>query len=362
MNRQPQEDNIEADAPMMTAVAHDLEERLRTLDLQLSSEGPTITAAVTEATHLPCNDGKEEDPEKSLRSNCSSYLSSSSSCSILMSEHHQRHLQPKIDTHQKHGRAVHFSEPLHLIAAHIPTIDDIPTLERHDIWWRERDFYAFRMAAKTVSYDLQLLDKNAVERHLERGGYSKANLLALTVVDELALEDLLKTGIRQQSLTTHVQRLVEWTHKGRGLEHWTSRKHHLFRREAMHESRNIVLSLTRDQEAPQEVVKQYQEHSRASRILARLMAEADAITAQQVHAEEVVGVTATATAATAIKPAVAASTVGASFPTALATMQRRTSPSSSLLSSSSTRQPSVASRNRRTYLDRKLPLQHRGIA
>lgn len=349
MNRQLRDNDNDDDLEADTSMTNDVQERMGALDLQLERV-PSPLATSINIAHYPCHDDDEEE-----RNLCQSPKLNCDSCSIQSDiQKHQR--QPK--SVGKKQFSVRFSEPLYSIAELIPMIDDIPRKERHDIWWTARDFHTFRMAAKKVSYDLQRLDKNTIERHLETGGYSKANLLATTtVVDELALEDFLTTGILQ-SMPFHVERLVGWTHRsqGRGLEHWTSRIHHLYRREAIHESRNIILSLTSDQETPQEVVKQYQEQSRAARILARLIAEADAITAQQVHAEEGVDVN---VVNKPIGGAVAAETMASVA--AASTTQRQTSPTSSLLSSSSGRS-SIASRTRRSSLDRKLPVQHRGIA
>jgi hypothetical protein len=194
---------------------------------------------------------------------------------------------------KKGCRRLQFADPLHVVA-YIPAIEDLTRTERHAVWWRQKDFGGFRQAAKVVAYQARHTCKR-----LETAGYPLA--VSWQTQDDLR----------------HVpSELAEWSAgAARGLEHWTSRTHYELRRKAIDNAKKQVLQ----QKASAE---ECQDATRASRVLARFLGEADAVCAAQSH-ERI--------------------------------QQQCKQPNSTTTSSSPERKVKY-------YQERKLPAQHRGIA
>ena len=174
-------------------------------------------------------------------------------------------------------KGVHFAAKESSIVGHVQTRDEISPRQKYYCWWRPKDFEGFRLAAKEIALSTRLEGRKAMLAVDE--GYTKANYLACTWEEE-EVHDNLQT----HKILHHADSLRRWSDRQytcRGLEHWTSKKHWEARVEVMGDAREIVVELSRYNETPQEIAKQYQDFSRSARILARFKGHADSEAAKQ---------------------------------------------------------------------------------
>lgn len=163
------------------------------------------------------------------------------------------------------------------IVHHIPSYSEVET-----IWWTKEDFQDFKNQSKLLSYETRLEGDKAT------GGlsdaYNHARFLSLTLEND-HVESYSKDVNRYAKL------LFSWSARKetcRGLEHWTSRLYWASRNEQLDEARSIIKLTKECNDTPEELAKQYQEYTRPSRIMARMLGEADAYAALQEHEEDAV--------------------------------------------------------------------------
>jgi hypothetical protein len=151
---------------------------------------------------------------------------------------------------------------------YVPMLDEISKLEHDECWWNPKDMQAFRFSAKHSSHEAKLEGRGAAQA--VNDGYKTAAHLACSLQ-----EHEMEQALAEHKVVELTAGLKIWACRPftcRGLEHWTSKKFFEDRLAAMDESHNLVLHTAN---SPDEISKQYQDSTRAARILARLRGHAD---------------------------------------------------------------------------------------
>lgn len=158
--------------------------------------------------------------------------------------------------------------------------------DRASIWYTREERKTMRRAARRASLDAVT---TCPQRETEVfQAYEQARNLA-DVMDELDMEKLIATSsaLAEYSAGTPTRRDDEYGETCRGLEDWMSKKHRRAREHDAKTSRMLVVELSklikkRSRPFDDEFVAyEYQDAARASAVMARLLAEADAIAASK---------------------------------------------------------------------------------
>jgi len=182
----------------------------------------------------------------------------------------EEHSLESISTQPPTKRRIRFCQELHRVVCEVPARCDVPDEEKKETWWLAKEYHGIRLAAKLVTREVRMNEKELVQRIDE--AFSNALHLSCTLGDE-------DFKVTVNDPTAYANCLHDWCARpvsGRGLERYTSLKHRVERTEFAKEARAAVLRLARNNEVNAEQLSEfYREYSRSALMYARLTGHAD---------------------------------------------------------------------------------------
>jgi hypothetical protein len=170
---------------------------------------------------------------------------------------------------QSKKRRLSFAPKISSVVATVLPLDEYTTEEIESCWWSDCDQACFRVDSQEVASKVKRCGSSFIT--LLDDSYKSAYELSFRL-SESAVDDLLNDPSKYTS------KLEAWTLIGqerRGLEKSISALQNFERRIGACESRGMVLELGQMGISCDEIGKLYAEHSRTSRIYARMMGNAD---------------------------------------------------------------------------------------